>query len=220
MPKICKVEGCSSVHYCKGYCNKHYRRVRRYGDPFAYHRLKRKRCMIDGCNKLATAKKLCPKHYFLFRKYGDPEYKLPNWIGCRSKYSKEYSSYHAMKTRCYNSNSINYQYYGGRGIGVCDRWMDKERGFVNFLEDMGKRPEGTTLDRIDPNGDYCPENCRWATYWEQNRNVRRRRKHTGVFAVGHKWHASLVVKGRRYEISASTEADAIKARAELERKYL
>lgn len=73
-----------------------------------------------------------------------------------------------MKGRCNNENHHKYPLYGGRGIKVCERWMD----FSNFLEDMGERPEGTTLDRIDSEKGYEPGNCRWATPTEQNRNKR------------------------------------------------
>lgn len=75
-----------------------------------------------------------------------------------------------MKTRILNPNANNYKNYGGRGIKICQRWLDG--GFDQFLSDMGERPEGKTLDRIDHNGDYCPENCKWSTTQEQNENKR------------------------------------------------
>jgi hypothetical protein len=76
-----------------------------------------------------------------------------------------------MWTRCENPSRIDYKYYGGRGITVHDRW----RKFENFLADMGERPEGRSLDRIDPNSSYAPWNCQWATRKEQTANQRRRR---------------------------------------------
>lgn len=87
-----------------------------------------------------------------------------------------YNSYKAMRNRCYNPNNQAYKHYGLRGIKVCDRWLEpKGVGFKNFLEDMGERPDGHSLDRIDNNGHYCKENCRWSTNAEQSRNKRSNR---------------------------------------------
>lgn len=77
----------------------------------------------------------------------------------------------SMRARCTNPKKSDYQYYGGRGITVCDRWQS----FENFLADMGEKPPGTSLDRIDNSGNYEPSNCRWATRAEQMRNTRQTR---------------------------------------------
>jgi hypothetical protein len=80
--------------------------------------------------------------------------------------TKAKSSWKAMKARCKYPSQHGYKYYGGRGIKVCERWLD----FDNFLADMGEPEEGLTLDRIDSDGDYEPDNCRWATWSEQATN--------------------------------------------------
>ncbi len=86
--------------------------------------------------------------------------------------SREYRTWSAMIQRCTNPRYDGYRNYGGRGIEVCERW----RTFANFLADMGPRPDGTSLDRVNNDGNYEPGNCRWATRSEQNSNQRAARR--------------------------------------------
>lgn len=87
--------------------------------------------------------------------------------------SPEYESWMAMKSRCLNPNATGYEAYGGRGITICDAWR---YDFEAFFADMGERPVGTSLDRIDNDRGYESGNCRWATAKEQAANRRRPKK--------------------------------------------
>ena len=81
--------------------------------------------------------------------------------------SREYKSWVAMKERCLNPKNKNYKNYGAKGVSICETWV---RSFENFFEDMGERPVGFSLDRIDYTGDYYKENCRWASSRDQQNN--------------------------------------------------
>lgn len=97
--------------------------------------------------------------------------KLPLVDGVLRKYHPLYGTWKRMRSRCMCKSHPRFADWGGRGIKVCKRWDD----FALFVKDMGERPEGHSLDRIDNNGDYCPENCKWSTVSEQNKNQRVRK---------------------------------------------
>lgn len=83
-----------------------------------------------------------------------------------------YGTWHQMIERCYNTKNVNFHNYGGRGIVVCERWLNSVENFIN---DMGIRPEGYSLDRIEVNGNYEPNNCKWSSVKEQLNNKRDNR---------------------------------------------
>jgi hypothetical protein len=96
--------------------------------------------------------------------------KAVEYENARRKRNPGITSYASMIQRCYNPDHMNFRNYGGKGVTVCSRWR---HSFANFRDDMGPRPSGLTLDRIDPAGNYEPTNCRWATMSQQQRNKRK-----------------------------------------------
>ena len=137
---------------------------------------------------------------------------------------KEYSKWCDIKARCYNPNKKNYKWYGARGIKMCDEWINN---FNKFLEDMGKCPEGCSLDRIDTKGNYEPSNCRWVDNYSiqaVNKNLKSTNK-SGVTGVCYlkknkKWRADIAFNKKRVYLGLYKEKeDAIKARKEAEKKY-
>lgn len=102
------------------------------------------------------------------------------WQNGKKIRKKTYSIWHGMRQRCLHKKNQSSKNYKNRGISICQRWIDS---FEAFLEDMGECPDGMSIDRIDNNKGYSPNNCRWATWKEQARNKRNNR---WVFIKGHK----------------------------------
>ena len=98
--------------------------------------------------------------------------------------------WHGIKQRCLNPNNHAFKYYGGRGIKICDKWVNS---LSDFLADMGHPPEGMTIDRIDNNGNYEPGNCRWVTRATQqsNRRINRFIEFNGVRKTAMQWATDL-----------------------------
>lgn len=132
-------------------------------------------CKVDGCRKPARTKKnrLCPAHEWQIREHGKIKHvKLRTYTN--RKFHPLYRTWKNIVARC---NDKNNKHYGGRGIKVCSRWTEKNKGFYNFVDDMGENPgDGYSVDRIDYDGDYTPENCRWANRHTQAINQARSKK--------------------------------------------
>ena len=109
-----------------------------------------------------------------------------------------YNVYKNIKSRCYDDKNIAYMNYGGRGIKMCPNWYKSYDAFYNWAISSGYKP-GLSIDRTDNNGDYCPENCRWATRKEQNRNTRRNKFITfqGKKLCINDWAATLGINRKK-----------------------
>ncbi|MBT7930229.1 hypothetical protein HN682_10075 [Candidatus Peregrinibacteria bacterium] len=173
--KVCKVEGCDKNIHAKGLCRKHYERLADTGSLY----LPKVSCSICGTEfeardaRQKTCSKECSKtlrnNISLKWDIDNPEKKKvrqDNFLQARPLYS----TWLGMKQRCYRKNHRSYPNYGGRGIKVCSRWKNDYQAFEDDLLTTYK--EGLTLDRENNDGNYEPENCRWATWEEQNSNKR------------------------------------------------
>lgn len=165
-----------------------------------------------GCNKSKAISKAN------IERYSDENYKSPRLTHGLSK-TPTHNAWTMMKQRCKGMNEFVDQYYLDRGIKYDPRWED----FLNFLEDMGMAPEGTSIDRIDPNGDYCKDNCRWADGTEQSFNQRMKSNNTsgrtGVVWCKRrsKWIARMNINKKQTEIGTFLSfEDACKCREDAE----
>ena len=133
---------------------------------------------------------------------------------CRGKPTKLYATYYAMKSRCYNNNNHAYDRYGGRGIKICDEWLNDYESFYSWSIQNGYR-EGLSIDRINNNGNYSPDNCRWTTPYYQNRN--RRSNHlitvngeTGLlFDIARKYGVSPKLVSKRINVYGWSDEKAV-----------
>jgi hypothetical protein len=164
----CLFDGCDKNAQARGYCKKHYTQSLRSGIIQARPQNKTLKCSVENCNELVVSAGLCNKHYQRKRKHNDVNYVNNNMHGLSK--IPEYSVWQNIISRCYNSKNKSYKDYGGRGITICSRWLES---FYNFYTDMGCRPSSKhEIDRINNNGSYQKNNCRWATRTKNARNKR------------------------------------------------
>lgn len=166
-------------------------------------------CCVEGCHRLVASKRMCQTHYSIFLKGGNPsEYEIrkkKEMSELKNAHRNAYNSWKAMKSRCKNEKKV---YYASKGIGYDEKWSS----FKQFFVDMGDRPEGMTLDRIDPDQDYSKGNCRWASNYEQT-TQNRHRQETKIFTgVRKKKNRYEVAIGRDYIGSFKNVDDAIERR--------
>jgi hypothetical protein len=160
--------------WCRCECGKEWQSIR--------HKVVSGKTKTCGCSR---RKKMSAEARMLMSKHGETS---------GGKLTPEYNSWVKLRNRCNNPKHHAYHLYGGRGIKVCQRWQES---FTAFLEDMGRKPSPKhSIDRINGDGDYCPENCRWATAREQNNHLSSRRELTvnGVTLSVSDWARRLGVK--------------------------
>lgn len=143
--------------------------------------------------------------------------------GLTTKYKRIYKAWQSMRARCNNPNDKDYAHYGGRGITVCNEWMHSAEPFILWALDNGYA-DGLSIDRIDVNKGYEPNNCRWVSWKAQERNRRTLRNnktgHNGIHMDRGKYRATIYVNNKRIDLGRhETIEAAIEARKQGELKY-
>lgn len=182
---------------------------------------RKKRCKAKGCNRTdIKGFGLCTRCYQRFRRNGSTEL-LIEYGGPRKDYPREYKSWDSMRQRCLCETCKIYPNYGGRGITICDRWQGAH-GFANFIKDMGPKPGPKySIDRIDVNGNYSPENCRWASSRTQACNKRNNTPVPGVnwYKQTNRWKARYRAGGKQLSKYFLKYEDAVEQRRKWEKEY-
>jgi hypothetical protein len=165
------------------------------------------------CNNPHHARGLCAVHYAQKRRDGEFTDSLNVKRGGTHSHPL-YIVFTQMIARVQNPNRWNYKYYGGRGVTVCERWLSPD-GFQNFIEDMGDRPNGYQLDRINVDGNYEPSNCRWVSKYQQMANTSKSNQDAGVswHKQRNKWRARIKINRKDISLGLYNDyKDAVKAR--------
>lgn len=176
-------------------------------------------CEVAECTKPHVAKGLCNTHYRRMYRRGTVE---PTVVFHSMSRTSEYKTWGDIINRTENPKDPGYKNYGARGIKMSDSWR---KSFTRFYADMGERPDGMTLDRIDVNGDYSKENCRWATKSVQIINRRllslNTSGYTGINRTSYgSWQVSISANYKTYYLGTYKKIEeAIKARKDGEAKY-
>ena len=187
--RICSIDDCCKPVFAKGWCKAHYKRYERHGTPLGGGKPRNKvaaPCKAQGCDQRSRMHGYCIKHFKRLQRNGSPEVVLlakRSNIDAAKEVARasrvtverlaEYRAWGSMRDRCANPKNKSFHNYGGRGISVCEQW---QASFDAFMADMGPRPSPHhSIDRIDNDGNYTPENCRWTTQGQQMNNVRHNR---------------------------------------------